>query len=271
MVKVGRAMGRPFPVGSAADVRPGRQAGPDTGAAIRLNRATAGSACEIGRLPRPPRPAFQAHSGPPARPPGAVRAALAALLLAAFGVSGGAGPARAHPHVFINNIVTFVFEAERVTGLRLEWQFDEVFSATLIQDFDRDGNGRFDESEVAEIQENAFSNLRDYGYFTYLWLEGRPFPVTAVEDFHASLDGERVAYSFLVPLPEPVDPREVSIRAAVYDSEYYVEVVLDAFDPVRFEGASRAPCSFKIAEDSANAYYYGLVYPEQITLECGAG
>jgi hypothetical protein len=43
-----------------------------------------------------------------------------------------ADPAEAHPHVFIDNRVTFVFDAGKVTALRLHWVFDDIFSDDLL-------------------------------------------------------------------------------------------------------------------------------------------
>ena len=59
--------------------------------------------------------------------------AASALVLSAL---INAGPASAHPHVFIENKVAFVFDAGKVTALRLSWAFDEVFSDSLLMQFD---------------------------------------------------------------------------------------------------------------------------------------
>ena len=48
-----------------------------------------------------------------------------ALLLAIL----SATPAAAHPHVWIDGVVTFAFKDGRIVAIRQEWTFDEVFGA----------------------------------------------------------------------------------------------------------------------------------------------
>jgi ABC-type uncharacterized transport system substrate-binding protein len=89
-----------------------------------------------------------------------------------------------------------------------------------------------------------------------------------VSAFSARIEDEIVVYEFTMPLPEPLDPGKSAIAASVYDVEYYVEVLLDQYDPVRFEGLPSGGCTYEIHEDAANPIYYGMVYPLAITLNC---
>ena len=71
-----------------------------------------------------------------------------------------------------------------------------------------------------------------------------------------------------MPLAEPVDPGASRFAAGIYDPEYYVEVLLDEDDPVRFEGLPSGACTYAIQEDSEHPIYYGLVNPLTIVLSC---
>ncbi len=51
--------------------------------------------------------------------------------------------AQAHPHVFIDNRVTFLLRASKVTGFRTDWRFDEIFTEDLLAQFDTDGDSSF--------------------------------------------------------------------------------------------------------------------------------
>lgn len=177
----------------------------------------------------------------------------------------------AHPHVFITNAVTFVFSGEVVTGLRLRWAFDEVFSSTIIADFDRNGDGTFDAAEVEAIEGGAFANLKDYGYFTHLLIDGQAVSISEIREFSALRDGDQVVYSFFVPLPAPVDPRRADLRAEIYDAEYYVEITLDTERPITVEGGAEAGCVPTVTEDQGASYYFGLIHPEQVGLDCREG
>jgi nickel/cobalt transporter (NicO) family protein len=52
--------------------------------------------------------------------------ATAGALLA---FAGRAEPVDAHPHVWIDAVVTFVFEDGQLVGLRHHWKFDEFFGS----------------------------------------------------------------------------------------------------------------------------------------------
>ena len=199
------------------------------------------------------------------RPRPAFALATAALTLA---LAGADRPASAHPHVWVTDVTTFLFEGPRLVGLRHHWQFDELFSSYVIEEHDADGDGAFDPAELAGLQEGAFANLAEYGYFTHARIDGDRLPLTVVEDFQATIEDGLLIYEFTLPLPEPVDPAAISFAVGVYDAEYYVEVLLDQHDPVRFSGMDSGACIYEIRADTENAIYYGMVNPLVIALQC---
>jgi ABC-type uncharacterized transport system substrate-binding protein len=177
-------------------------------------------------------------------------------------------PVAAHPHVWIDAVVTFVFEDRQLVGLRHRWKFDEFFGSFVIQENDVDGDGAFDAAEISAIRENAFSNLREYDYLTHLRVNGDKLPLDEVSRFTARIEDGVLVYEFTMELPEPVDPGGNALAASVYDVEYYIEVLLDRYDPVRFEGIPSGGCTYDIREDTENPIYYGMVYPLAIILNC---
>jgi ABC-type uncharacterized transport system substrate-binding protein len=201
-----------------------------------------------------------------------VSGALRRLVRVAIGGCGlafaSAGPASAHPHVWINAVATFLFEDGMLVGVRHHWEFDEMFGSYVIEEQDADRNGKLDGAEIASIQANAFSNLRDYDYFTHVRIDGKDMPLHEVTDFTARIENGVLVYEFTMPLAEPIDPGASQFAAGVYDAEYYVEVLLDEDDPVRFEGLPSGACTYAIREDSEHPIYYGMVNPPTIILTC---
>lgn len=188
-------------------------------------------------------------------------AALGALLVPAAG--------RAHPHVWIDSVTTFVFEDGQLVALRHRWQFDEFFGSFVIEEHDADGDGAFDAAELASLEAAAFAALEEYGYFTHLRTDGTGRRLDEVREFTAEIEDGELTYDFTLALPAPLDPAAVAIEVGVYDPDYYVEVLLDAHDPVRFAGLPSGACTFEIREDTANPIYFGMVYPLAIALRCG--
>jgi ABC-type uncharacterized transport system substrate-binding protein len=192
-------------------------------------------------------------------------AVTAASLLA---LGARPGPVVAHPHVWIDVAATFVFENGALVGLRQHWRFDELFSSFVIEEHDANGDRALDQVEIEAIRAQAFSNLREYGYFTHARLDGETLPLDEASDFTARIEDDLLVYEFTMLLPQPVDPGAARFAAAIYDAEYYVEVLLDQYDPVRFEGIPSGACTFAIREDVENPIYYGMVDPLTIILSC---
>lgn len=177
-------------------------------------------------------------------------------------------PAQAHPHVFIDNRVTFVFEAGKVSALRLHWVFDDIFSDNLLNQFDADGDGTFDKLESNAVGEGVLPNLKMFRYFTYVWVDGNQLEVIDPADFVASARDRVVTFEMKVPLPQPVDPRTQALAVEINDREYYVEVLLAQQDPIALENADGVPCGATVRNDTENAYYGGFVIPQEIALQC---
>jgi ABC-type uncharacterized transport system substrate-binding protein len=180
-----------------------------------------------------------------------------------------AAPAAAHPHVFIESKLAFVFDAGKVTALRLNWVFDDVFSDSLLTQFDADGDGTFDALESNAVGEGVLPNLKMFHYFTYVFVDGKELDPIDPTEFGASVDDKRVVtFHMTVPLPQPVDPRTAALAAEVYDSEYYVQVDLAQQGSVSLENADDVPCSATLRDDTKRAYFGGVVIPQEISLQC---
>jgi ABC-type uncharacterized transport system substrate-binding protein len=193
---------------------------------------------------------------------------LVRVAIAACAVALGAGPAAAHPHVWINAVATFLFEDRMLVGVHHHWKFDEMFGSYVIEEQDADRNVKLDGVEIASIQANAFSKLRDYDYFTHVRIDGKELPLHEVTDFAARIENGVLVYEFTLPLRQPIGPGASQFAAGIYDPEYYVEVLLDEDDPVRFEGLPSGASSYAVREDSEHPIYYGLVNPLTIVLSC---
>jgi ABC-type uncharacterized transport system substrate-binding protein len=199
-----------------------------------------------------------------------MRALLGATVLLAplLGLVGRPDPAVAHPHVWIAGVTIFVFEDGRLVALRHRWAFDELFGSFVIEQHDADGDGRFDAAETEGLRADAFDNLEEYDYFTHLRIDGSALPLHEVRDFGASIEDGELIYEFTLALPEPVDPASADLALGVYDPEYYVELLLDEDDPVRFAGLPSGACIFELGEDTEHPIYFGMVYPLMIKLAC---
>jgi ABC-type uncharacterized transport system substrate-binding protein len=190
------------------------------------------------------------------------------LLALAFLVVFEAWPAQAHPHVWIDANVTFVFEQKAVTGVRLEWTFDEIFSTLVIREHDKNRNQKFEEAEVESVRREAFVATREYSYFTHITVAGSKVAIAEAKDFKAEIVKGKLVYRFTLPLPASVDPAERAITVKAYDESFYVDIGLDSGDPVRFAGMPQGLCFFDIGVEPSDLGAFGLTEVKKIQLLC---
>jgi ABC-type uncharacterized transport system substrate-binding protein len=193
---------------------------------------------------------------------------LAGLLLAILTVLMAPGAAFAHPHVFIENRVVFMFAKDKIIALTESWTFDEIFSDQVLQGFDANGDGAFDKAESRAVAEGTLPNMKKFRYFNYIWVDGKDLGAIDPIDFTASAKNRKVTFVVSVKLPHPVDPKTQKIKVEINDREYYVEVDLAKEQPILFHGNEGVTCDPKIRDDTENAYWGGFVYPQEITLSC---
>lgn len=195
-----------------------------------------------------------------------LRRFLPAVLALAFLVT--ARGALAHPHVWILADVNLRGAAGLVEALEVEWAFDEMYSALVIEDFDANGNDRLDPDELQTIARMSTESLKEVNYFTVLAFGEERLPVTKIEDLQVRVEEGALKYRFLVPLPEKTDPRKLDFGFALFDSTYYIDLQLNGGGAVKVSERDFAGCRPIPTEDEANPIYYGMVYPLLVKIRC---
>jgi ABC-type uncharacterized transport system substrate-binding protein len=190
-----------------------------------------------------------------------------ALLFAAIAFLA-ASAASAHPHVWIDARAKLIFHNGKITSIRMHWTFDPLFTAMVMHEHDKDKNKKFSRAEAADVEKNAFSNLKNYSYFTHLRLNGKPAKVSRVTGFKPSYAGGKLVYEFTVLLDRPVDPQKTRFGFGVYDETFFIQVEFEKKQPVAVAGAGSAGCTYRIVVDKKHPYYYGMNFPVIATLRC---
>lgn len=194
-------------------------------------------------------------------------------LAAAAGIAAGAwslstGSTTAHPHVWIDTEATLEFKNGKVTAIHLRWSFDDLFSSFVIGEFDQNKNKKLDKAEIPHVEKNAFSNLRNFNYFTHLKIGGEKVKITAVSNFRPSIEDGKVVYRFTIDMPKAVNPSATKVSLSVYDETFYVDVAFAKKNPVRFKGLAPNACTYKVSRDKENPIYFGAVLPQLATFSC---
>lgn len=145
-------------------------------------------------------------------------------------------PAAAHPHMFIDSQVTAVFDEQQLSGFRVKWKFDPMFTASIRLDYDRNRDGQFNDQEARLIEQNAFANLKNYHYFITISHGKKDYQVDAVEQFDAWMDGDRLAYEFFVPYELPVSAAGNRVKLVIFDDTFFCDIAYEDENPVSIEG-----------------------------------
>ncbi|MCP5366571.1 MAG: DUF1007 family protein [Hyphomicrobiales bacterium] len=160
-----------------------------------------------------------------------------------------AGPAAAHPHVWIDMRATLRFDdAGRITGMDVHWAFDEFYSIYVAEEIDPDGDGKGDRRMLRKLVDQTMVDLAEYRYFVFVHAGGERVPYGKVATYDSDLRDGRFIITFTLPFTAPVDPRKVPFTYAAYDPSYYIEVVHAKARPVTLAGAGAAGCAARIEE-----------------------
>lgn len=168
---------------------------------------------------------------------------------------------QSHPHIFIDNRITIVFDENGLAGFRLNWVFDKVFSAAIIHDFDRNGDQSFSRGEIEAVKDGAFSNLKNFHYFCDIAIDGSIFQVQYVTDFVAAVKQSRIIYNFFVPCHVRATPGYKKVTIAVYDGTYFTEITYEDQNPVVIENLDPFECNCELVENEQKAYWGGQMIP----------
>jgi len=86
--------------------------------------------------------------------------------------------ALAHPHIFIDAKFEVVTAPDgSISELRNVWNFDEVFSSSVLMDFDKAGDQTLNATELKAVGKTVRDSLAQYGYYTNVTSNGKAVPM----------------------------------------------------------------------------------------------
>jgi Protein of unknown function (DUF1007) len=183
------------------------------------------------------------------------RMAMAAVL-------GFAGPALAHPHVFIDTSVSAILDAEgRLTGVRLRWDYDALVSMVVAEDksADADMDGTISAAEAAALDGFDMTWVEGFDGDTFLYQDEVlvplvPGPQDWVTGWETDDAGGHLWSEHTRRLVAPVDPGAGPVSIVVFDVSDYTaySLTVAALAPGEAEGLA-SPCRIEppLAQDAA--------------------
>ena len=150
------------------------------------------------------------------------RAIPAATLVALF---LSTGPASVHPHVFAEARLDVVLDQDGTTvkSLRHLWRFDDVFSSTVVMEFDKNGDLKLDDAELQEVSDTIYKSLAEFGYFQIVTADGKDVAMKPPAQLMANYENDQLIVLFE---SEPKDPLKLSgkVDFGVHDPTFYTAI-----------------------------------------------
>ncbi|HZK19813.1 MAG TPA: DUF1007 family protein [Treponemataceae bacterium] len=158
----------------------------------------------------------------------------------------------AHPHVFIKTSIEFVFEEKKLMGAWESWEFDRFFSAEIISWLDTDQDGDFNETESNMVYNNAFINLKNYYFYTFIRQGNTRTTPQEVLHFRARAKDGIMTYTFYIDLSHY---KGNNVCFAVYDYTYFCDVEYLKPIKITYNNTAINP-KYVIQENKNHPVYY---------------
>ena len=168
------------------------------------------------------------------------------LLLLGFSIPFNAV---AHPHNWVDLRVEVRFDKDgRALGLFHKWLFDDIYSVTITEGMDGDGDGMPDRPRLDELQKSVVNNLKKYTYFTKVEQDGKGVSFGPVSQEAMTMYVDRLEFSFFLPFITPLDLRHSPLNYRVFDPGYYIEMLhAESKDAVVLRDAPDG-CSYRLQQ-----------------------
>lgn len=165
--------------------------------------------------------------------------------LALVSIAASTTPLAAHPHVFAEARLEVVSNSDgSIERLQHVWRFDDLFTTTVILEFDADINGELDEAETDKLTAVITDSISDFNYFLTLTSDGNDFAFKQVTDMRALFeDGQMILFFTSVPDGDVQLADKTSI--SVYDPTFYTSIEFYDDDAMALKDAPSG-CGFQM-------------------------
>ncbi|AEG05603.1 DUF1007 family protein [Sinorhizobium meliloti WSM1022] len=167
-----------------------------------------------------------------------VMAGLATLLAPAL--------AFAHPHIFAEARLEIVSDEKGGIGeLRNVWRFDELFSASVVLDFDKNANATLDPDELKEVGQTVLESLAEYNYYTSISDNGKSVKVNRPDSITVDYKDNQLLMMFAVK-PAETMPLKGKLSFGVYDPTMYTAMDFPTDEDLSVVGDKIEACQHQV-------------------------
>ncbi|MEM1237563.1 MAG: DUF1007 family protein [Pseudomonadota bacterium] len=200
-----------------------------------------------------------------------------------------AGTATAHPHVFIDGGIDFIVSQSNVLeAVKVTWRFDEfeTLYAMSANSIAKGANEQLSGIEVARLALFMTAASNEPVQSAHLTLGNEALPLSAADDFSATLVDNRLEVTFVRPLMEPISIDGRVVEASFHEATYFYafsltdpsELIGDQGDcsasTVQFEADKETEELKEVLsslgrEETPDIENVGALFADRITVTCG--
>lgn len=133
-------------------------------------------------------------------------------------------PAQTHPHVFAEARLDVAVNPDRTVGaLRHLWRFDDLFSSTVLVEFDKNQDLELNDAELEEVANTVYASLAEFNYFQMVTADGKDVAMQPPEKLMANYQEDQLIILFE---SEPKEPLRLDgkVGFGVYDPTFYTAI-----------------------------------------------
>ncbi|WP_043619537.1 DUF1007 family protein [Ensifer sp. ZNC0028] len=168
------------------------------------------------------------------------------LVMAGLATLAAPSLAFAHPHIFAEARLEVVSDdKDEISELRNVWRFDELFSSSVVLDFDKNSNATLDPDELAEVGQTVMESLSEYNYYTTILDNGKTIKVNKPDHITVDYKDGQLLMMFAVKPAEPM-PLKGKLSFGVYDPTMYTAMDFANDDDLTVVGDKINACKHKV-------------------------
>lgn len=168
-----------------------------------------------------------------------------ALALAAIAIASLSSPASAHPHVFAEaRLEVTVAPDGTVEKLAHVWRFDDMFSSTVLMEFDKNSDLKLDQSELDALSKTINESIAEYKYFQTVLSDGKEVPMVKPAHLVADFPDNQLLIIF-ESKPEKPLKLDHKVSFGVYDPTFYTAIEYANDTDMRITGTPQG-CAPKV-------------------------
>ena len=162
-----------------------------------------------------------------------------ALALATAASVAFSAEALAHPHVFAEARLDVTIGPDRkVEALHHVWRFDDLFSSTVLVEFDKNKDLKLDEAELKEVAGVVHQSLAEFNYFQIVTANGREVAMEPPAEMMADFTENQLILLFESRPKEPLELKG-KVNFGVYDPTFYTAIDFTEDDYLGVENLPR--------------------------------